>query len=205
MKNKKLLLIFIKNPQKGNVKTRLAKTMGDEKAYQIYLKLLDHTIEVAGNVNAHKQIWYSSFIEESDGLEEKPSDSYDVQFEKKLQQGDNLGERMAGAFKEGFGEGFERILIIGSDCPEITHQIIEEGFDRLEQVDAVIGPSEDGGYYLIGSKTFIPEIFNNIPWSSENVLTETTSVLEKKDLRYSTLLTLNDIDTEEDLRKSNFQ
>lgn len=211
MRDKKLLLIFIKNPRKGTVKTRLAKTVGDEKAYQVYLKLLKHTLSVAAKVKAERQIWYSSFIEEVDGFGEEPSDrskrsdGSDIQFKKKLQRGGDLGERMANAFKQGFEDELEKIIIIGSDCPGITPQIIEEGFEKLEQNDVVIGPSEDGGYYLIGSNTFIPEIFDGIPWSTENVYSETINLLQKKNLHYSTLLTLNDIDTEADLRNSGFE
>lgn len=211
MRNKKLLLIFIKNPRKGYVKTRLAKTVGDEKAYQVYLKLLEHTLSVATKVNAEKQIWYSSFIDESDDFLGKSSDRlersdvYDRRFDKKLQQGEDLGERMAYAFKGGFENKFEKILIIGSDCPGISSAIIEDGFDGLEQNDVVIGPSEDGGYYLIGSNTFIPEIFDGIPWSTEHVYSETINLLQKKNLSYNKLPTLNDIDTEEDLRNSDFE
>lgn len=198
MKNKRLLLIFIKNPKKGYVKTRLAETVGNDKAYQTYLKLLDYTIEIAGQVNAKKQIWYSSFVDDEDGY--GGSD-----FEKKLQQGENLGSRMSRAFQKGFEDEFEKVLIIGSDCPGISKHIIEDGFKRLEQNEVVIGPSEDGGYYLIGSKQFTPEIFGEIPWSTENVYPETIRILKENKLCYSLLPTLNDIDTEEDLRNSNFE
>lgn len=210
MKDKKLLLIFIKNPEKGKVKTRLAKTVGAEKAYQIYLKLVDYTLETAVRVDARKQIWYSSFIDEPDGFLEqlsdrsKRSDGFNVHFEKKLQQGDNLGERMAGAFKEGFGDGFEKVVIIGSDCPDISSEIVESAYEKLAEKDVVIGPSEDGGYYLIGTNRFIPEVFEEIPWSTEKVFRETVRVLEQHNTSYGLLPVLNDIDTEEDLRNSNF-
>lgn len=198
MKDKNLLLIFVKNPEKGTVKTRLAKTVGHEKALNTYLKLLDYTIEVAEKVEAKKQIWYSLFADNSDGLG-GPG------FEKKVQHGENLGIRMSAAFKQGFNDGFKKILIIGSDCPGISAEIIENGYDRLDRQDVVIGPSEDGGYYLIGSNKFIPEIFNEIPWSTENVYPETIRVLKNKSLSYSLLPVLNDIDTEEDLRNSDFE
>ncbi len=172
--------------------------MGDEKAYQTYLKLLDFTIDVACQVDAQKQIWYSSFVDESDRL--GGSD-----FEKKLQVGENLGERMLNAFQDGFKEEFEKIVIIGSDCPEISVEIIEDAFDQLDQNNAVIGPSEDGGYYLLGLRSLIPEIFKDISWSTEQVFAETVNVLKRKNLDYGELPTLNDIDTEEDLRKSDFE
>lgn len=198
MKEKKLLLIFIKNPEKGKVKTRLAKTMGDEKALRIYLKLLNHTIEVASKSDAQKQIWYSSFVDESDGFG-------GVNFEKKIQRGENLGDRMLNAFQEGFDEHFEKIVIIGSDCPGISTRIIDDSFAKLDQDDVVIGPSEDGGYYLLGLNQLIPEIFNDISWSTESVFSETVKILKNKDLYFGELVTLNDIDTEEDLRNSDFE
>jgi rSAM/selenodomain-associated transferase 1 len=198
VKEKKLLLIFVKNPQRGKVKTRLAKTVGDEKAFKTYLRLLDFTIDVAGRVNAKKQIWYSSFIDEQDGL---GGDG----FEKKLQIGDNLGKRMSNAFYRGFEEYFEKIVIIGSDCPGITAKIIEKAFVNLDHDDVVIGPSEDGGYYLLGLNRLIPEIFKDITWSTDRVFSETVNALKKQSLSYSELPILNDIDTEEDLRNSDLE
>lgn len=198
MKDKKLLLIFVKNPEKGTVKTRLAKTVGDEKAYQTYINLLNLTIDVASETDAQKQIWYSSFVDESDGLG-------GAGFDKKLQQGENLGTRMLNAFHDGFEDKFSKIVIIGSDCPGISREILEEAFDRLDQDEVVIGPSEDGGYYLLGLRKLIPEIFKDISWSTERVLSETVKVLKSKGLDYGKLPTLNDIDTEEDLRKSDFE
>lgn len=198
MKEKKLLLIFVKNPEKGKVKTRLAKTVGNEKAYQTYLKLLDFTINVAEDVQSHKQIWYSAFIDETDGFGEP-------KFEKKLQKGENLGERMLNAFRNGFEENFKKIVIIGSDCPGISTEIIEDAFTQLNNQDIVIGPSEDGGYYLLGLTRMLSEVFKDITWSTGKVFSETVNVLKQKNLNYGELPTLNDIDTEEDLRNSDFE
>lgn len=198
MKHKKLLLIFVKNPEKGTVKTRLAKTVGDDRAYQTYLKLLKLTIDVAGHVKAKKQIWYSSFVDESDGF--GGSD-----FEKRLQKGENLGERMLNAFQGAFDEQFEKVVIIGSDCPDISPEIVEDAFAELDKEDVVIGPSEDGGYYLLGLRKLVPEVFRDISWSTESVYPETVQVLKNKDMSFGKLPTLNDIDTEEDLRNSDFE
>lgn len=198
MKDKKLLLIFVKNPERGKVKTRLAKTVGEDKAYQTYLKLLSFTIEIAGEVQAQKQIWYSSFVDESDDLG-------GPDFEKKLQKGANLGERMLNAFQEAFDEQFEKVVIIGSDCPDISPEIVEGAFAELDKEDVVIGPSEDGGYYLLGLRKLVPEVFRDISWSTESVYPETVQVLKNKDMSFGKLPTLNDIDTEEDLSKSDFE
>lgn len=198
MKSKKLLLIFVKNPEKGKVKTRLAKTVGDDKAYKIYLKLLNFTIQVVKKVDAKKQIWYSSFIDDSDGLG-------GPDFKKKLQHGKNLGQRMLKAFQSGFEDHFEKIVIIGSDCPGITPKIINDAFTGLNQNEVVIGPSEDGGYYLLGLRKLIPGIFEDIPWSTEQVFFETVNVLKKEEKDFELLPVLNDIDTAEDLRNSDFE
>ncbi|NBC05053.1 MAG: DUF2064 domain-containing protein [Bacteroidetes bacterium] len=209
--DKKLLLIFVKNPEKGKVKTRLAKTVGNDKAYNTYLRLLDYTMKVAAMTEAQKQIWYSSFIDHEDGFGSQPtgrpkySDGSGTNFEKKLQRGENLGARMQNAFQDGFKGEYEKIVIIGSDCPGITSEIIEEAFTELDGNDVVIGPSEDGGYYLLGLKKMIPGIFEGISWSTEDVFSETVKVLKNEKMDYGLLPTLNDIDTEEDLRKSDFE
>jgi len=211
VKEKKLLLIFVKNPEKGKVKTRLAKTVGEEKAYNTYLKLLEITLKVASEVHASKQIWYSSHIDKSDSFLGKPSERFErsdgssIRFEKKLQHGENLGERMENAFRQGFDDEFSKIVIIGSDCPDISPEIIEDAFEILNQNDVVIGPSEDGGYYLLGLKRMISEVFKDISWSTKHVLLETITILKSGDIEFELLPTLNAIDTIEDLQKSEFE
>ena len=116
---KKKLLIFIKNPQLGRVKTRLAATVGDETALDFYRRLLSYTREVAQSVEAERLLFYSDFVEENDDW----SASF---FEKKVQRGDDLGERMAHAFADSFTD-FEtenRVVIIGSDCASLTPEIL---------------------------------------------------------------------------------
>ena len=197
MDDKKLLMIFVKNPEKGKVKTRLAASVGNDKAYNIYIKLLEYTIETAGRVWADKQIWYSSFIDENDGFGGEG-------FEKKLQFGNDLGKRMSNAFRHGFDEGYGKIVIIGSDCPGLTNDIAEKAFRELESYDAVIGPSEDGGYYLLGMNRYYPGLFRQIEWSTEVVMKETVSKFEEKNINFTKLEKLNDIDTLRDLEKSDF-
>lgn len=197
MNQNNLLLIFVKNPEKGAVKTRLAQTLGNEKAYQIYLKLLHHTIEEAKKVDVMKQVWYSAFIDENDTISEQ-------HFQKKVQKGNSLGERMSHAFELGFRNGARKVAIIGSDCPDISPGIIENAFEALISHDLVIGPSEDGGYYLLGMRNFVPELFTGIDWSTENVFQQTLEKAIKLSMSTSFLPVLNDIDTEEDLERSRF-
>ncbi|MEX2435241.1 MAG: TIGR04282 family arsenosugar biosynthesis glycosyltransferase [Balneolaceae bacterium] len=197
MKKEDLLMVFVKNPEKGKVKTRLAKSIGDLKALLVYKKLLNYTVQVASGVPVSKQVWYSSFIDYKDSIDQ-------IVFEKRLQEGDDLGARMKKAFARAFDEGFDRVLIIGSDCPGLTEEMILNAFNVLDNQQVVIGPSEDGGYYLLGMRKFIPDLFSDVNWSTETVYDETVETVKNMGLSYSTLPVLNDIDTEADLRDSGF-
>jgi uncharacterized protein len=190
-----LLIIFVKTPVKGRVKTRLARTIGDENALNVYRRLIDHTCFVAGKAEADTEIWCS--------------DPGGAQFEwgvpgaeVKVQILGSLGEKMNYSFKEAFDNGYKRVVIIGSDCYEITSGHINDAFQYLEKSDVVIGPSVDGGYYLLGMNSWYPNLFKNISWSTTVVYQQT--LLRVSEEEYSILLleTLNDIDTIEDLRKS---
>jgi rSAM/selenodomain-associated transferase 1 len=189
---KSLLIIFYRNPELGKVKTRLAKTLGDEKALAIYLKLSSHTRAITENLAIDKVIYYSNFVDTEDAWP-------NTTFQKKLQNGNDLGEKMNNAFVEGFKNGYKRICVIGTDCFELTGDIIKQAFDHLHTNDAVIGPAKDGGYYLLSIKNLIPELFTNKTWSSDTVATDT--IQNFKDLRvsFAQLQVLTDVDEEKDL------
>lgn len=193
---KNRLIIFVKNPIKGEVKTRLASSVGDEKALEVYRKLLKITAVETAGVNAEKLVSYSKYVEEKDDFDKNI-------YEKSVQKKGDLGEKMKQAFRSGFKEGFSRIVLIGSDCPEISQNLINEAFNELVEADSVIGPSDDGGYYLIGLSRFIPEIFEDVEWSSTSVFSSTITALDGMDATYRILKKLNDIDTESDLKASN--
>lgn len=195
MPAEKLLLIFIKNPEKGKVKTRLAETIDDKKALEVYHRLLSITKRETVSLNSDRQVWYSRYVDKDDIWE-------NGEYEKRLQKGRNLGERMREAFRQAFVDGYEKAVIIGSDCAELTREIIQRAFSKLEDSDVVIGPSEDGGYYLLGMKSFHPELFADIEWSTSSVFTQTVKRAENLGLSLHVLLMLNDIDTEEDLDQS---
>ena len=192
---KNRLIIFVKNPVKGEVKTRLASTVGDEKALDVYKKLLRITAEEAAGVDADKLVSYSNSVEEGDHFDESL-------FEKSVQKEGNLGEKMKHAFESGFREGFDRVVLIGSDCPQISRNLLDDAFQKLGDADCVIGPSDDGGYYLIGLRRFLPEIFDDIEWSTSSVFSYTIKKLDGMDATYRLLKRLNDIDTESDLNES---
>jgi rSAM/selenodomain-associated transferase 1 len=193
-----VLLIFIKNPEAGKVKTRLAKSIGALEALQVYEKLLARTLSAAGKSTVRRQVWYSSFIDNEDDI---PPET----FEKYLQTGSDLGERMKNAFRQAFEEGADNVVIIGSDCPDLNEAILESAFEQLKTCDLVIGPSEDGGYYLLGMNRFYESLFRDVEWSTESVLTSTIDNATKIGLNITQLPVLNDIDTLEDLRKSSLK
>jgi rSAM/selenodomain-associated transferase 1 len=191
-KRESLLIIFYKNPELGKVKTRLASSIGDAKAFSIYLLLAEYTRRITEHLAVHKVVFYSDYIDVDDSW---PHDVY----QKRLQMGADLGERMENAFKSGFNEGYKSICIIGTDCLELTRNIIEEAFRRLLTHDIVIGPANDGGYYLLGMNYFYNKLFQNKRWSSNTVLADTLADTRMLGLTSWQLETLTDVDEEKDL------
>ncbi|MEO6668379.1 MAG: TIGR04282 family arsenosugar biosynthesis glycosyltransferase [Ferruginibacter sp.] len=193
---KNALIIFVRKPEMGKVKTRLAATVGDEKALEIYIELLTHTHAVTSEIKADKFVFYADRIE--------PDDLWNGEgFTKKLQGNYDLGGKMKEAFSTIFEMGFEKVLIIGSDCLELSGAIIEEAFEVLEKKEVVIGPANDGGYYLLGMKELSPGLFENKQWSTEHVFQETIDDLQNENIDYAVLTTLTDVDTEESWIKTN--
>lgn len=187
-------MVFMKNPVKGKVKTRLAATVGEDKALEVYTILLRQTVIVANETQiCDKAIFYSDLIDKNDVWCESNTQKY-------LQQGKDLGERMRNAFDAAFIMQYEKVIIIGTDCFDLTAELIEEGFQKLKKADIVIGPAMDGGYYLLGMKALYNQLFENISWSTDSVLTNTLQIATRFQLTYQLLAALTDIDTEEDLR-----
>jgi len=195
MNKKRLLIIFVKNPELGKCKTRLAATIGDEKALNFYKNMLVRTKEVAEKASVDKAIYYSSFVDKDDLWSNLPP------FAKHLQNQDpDLGAKMQSAFEEAFEAGYESVCVIGSDCYALDEKVIEEAFKSLATQDAVLGPSNDGGYYLLGMNKLHPALFTNKEWSTESVAAATIHDFKNLNLNYSLLDELTDIDNEEDLR-----
>ncbi len=190
---RKLLMIFAKVPEHGKVKTRLAETIGEDKALQVYLKLLQHTYEVSSKLlEVDKLIFYASNADDFDML-----DYYRIP--KTTQHGGDLGERMKDGFKRAFAQNYDQVVIIGSDCISLSTDILEEAFMKLHSNDFVIGPAEDGGYYLLGMNTLHSELFENKKWSTEDVFLDSILDMKNAKAEYHILPTLNDVDRESDL------
>ena len=186
-----LLLIFTRNPEPGKVKTRLAKDTGDEIALEIYKFLLKHTVSVTKDLKITKRVYYSEEIQQNDIWDNEF-------FEKRLQKGSSLGERMKNAFEEGFGDGYQNIAIIGSDLFDIQQKDLEEAFVELQKNEYVIGPAEDGGYYLLGMKYLNHNLFTDKKWGTDSVLRDTLKDLQNNQVKL--LKTRNDVDTYNDIR-----
>lgn len=186
------LVIFVRNPISGQVKTRLAKDIGDERALEIYQQLLQHTLEITRSLSFRKFIYYADEVSDYD-LWSVPG------YTKRKQNGNDLGERMLNSFKELFDQGFTQIIIIGSDCLQLKMETLEEALALLESNNAVIGPARDGGYYLLGLTKFYPELFIKKPWSTDKVFAKTIEDFIDLGISYAFLEELSDIDTVADL------
>lgn len=189
--SKNLILIFTRNPELGKCKTRLAKTIGDKNALTIYKMLLEHTEKVVRKVYTDKAVYYSVKVRENDLWDSNL-------YQKHLQYGDDLGIRMENAFKNSFEAGYENVLIVGSDLYDLKPEHIQNAFEHLKTNDVVIGPAEDGGYYLLGMKKMHPSIFKNKKWGTASVRKDTLNDLSNVNVHQIEML--NDIDLYEDLK-----
>nr|WP_091691583.1 TIGR04282 family arsenosugar biosynthesis glycosyltransferase [Algoriphagus locisalis] len=185
------LIIFQKNAELGKVKTRLAATIGDQAAFEAYQSLVKYTHKVTSQSVADKVLFFTNSLEED--LSTYPRD---YRFE--LQSGEGLGDKMKNAFDQLFEEKYDRLVIIGTDCAEITPELISEAFEKLRNHEVVIGPAQDGGYYLLGMRSLFSGIFEGIPWSTDQVTALTVSFLERESITYDLLPVLSDVDTKED-------
>ncbi len=187
------LIIFVKNPIEGQVKTRIARTTGDARAVEIYRELLHYTHDVAESLPAddyHKTVYYGDQV--------NPNDLWNGWTKALQPQDGDLGDRMKQAFREQFALGAARVVIIGSDCLALQPAHLEAAFAALGTHDVVIGPSTDGGYYLLGMNTLQEQIFDGMPWSQPELLDRTKAVLREENVSLALLKPLTDIDEWED-------
>jgi uncharacterized protein len=191
------VIIFTKNPVLGECKTRLASTLGDKVALSIYEQLLDYTISFCKKLPFPKKVYYASKIPELDRW------SIAGFYKDKQVEGD-LGDRMQAAFEKEFNDGAKSVVIIGTDCAQINETDVQEAFKLLFLHDVVIGPADDGGYYLLGMNYLIPELFLGKSWSTEKLMGETIDALHQNEIDYVLLPEKSDIDYEADLAKESY-
>lgn len=192
-----ILIVFVKYPEPGKVKTRIALKFGAQKAAELYSLIAGSVIEEVSGSDKYETAIYFDPPESEDRIRRWLRRN-DVSYEP--QSGGTIGERMSNAFDRVFSSGAEKAVLIGTDIPEITRETVTDAFRLLEYEDAVIGPAEDGGYYLLGLKKTAPLLFSGIEWGSETVLEQTIDRFRKLDLAYKSLDTLRDVDTAGDIR-----
>ena len=191
------LIIFTRYPETGKAKTRLIPALGAEGAAALHRRMADHTlvqvqalqfqhplcveVRFAGGDRDLMQRWLGTDL------------MYTVQGE-----GD-LGDRMGRSFQSAFDASVDRAVIIGTDCPDLNATLLDQAFRELQQHDLVLGPASDGGYYLIGMRRLIPQLFVNIEWSTASVLERTLAIAEELHLSFGLLPVLSDVDYPADL------
>ena len=191
------LLFFVRNPERGEVKTRLAAALGRKVARDLYRCFILDMLSALQSAGFPIIICY--YPEDAlDDLKGIVGEGYAF----KSQHGADLGERMARSITDAFAQGFDRAIVIGSDIPDLPGAFIQESFAALETYDSVLGPALDGGYYLIGFQraTFLPEAFQGVQWGTDIVLTRTLNILGANERTAYLLPPLRDIDTVEDLK-----
>ena len=196
-KSAKLLVVVAKEPVPGKVKTRLFPELSPEEAARLYSCFLQDRLR---EISALKGIDRAIAFTPEDARETFTALALDG-FELFAQRGKTLGERLNNIFLEKFDRGYDAVSIVDSDSPDLPKSIIKESFQLLssKQAEVVFGPCRDGGYYLVGMRKPYPELFRNIPWSTENVLTISLEKARKTGLNVKLLSGWNDLDTFEDI------
>jgi uncharacterized protein len=209
---KKRLIIFTRYPVPGKTKTRMIPALGEQGAADLHSRMTEYTllnlltlchdksleigIYYSGGDRSKMQSWLepviSSFLVNHPHLTINPI-AYHAQV------GQDLGNRMQGAFEDSFRHKIEKMIIIGTDCPDLSQNIIEDAFLALNSYDVVLGPASDGGYYLIGLSQSFSVLFNQIDWGSDRVLVQTKSIIEQEKLSVYDLPVLTDVDRPDDL------
>jgi len=188
--NVNAILYFVKYPTPGKVKTRLAQTIGEDKAADLYRQLAQDNFYILRECKNTDLIVVFDPPEDQEKVHQWLfwGDRYVPQ------SGIGLGHRLTHAFQWAFGQGYKRVAAYGSDTLRLTTIIVEQGFIALQDADVVIGPAKDGGYYLIGTSSSQPELFEGMKWSTSEVLSQTYQIIHHLKLKYHTLCPLEDMD-----------
>jgi rSAM/selenodomain-associated transferase 1 len=191
------LIIFIRYPEPGKAKTRLIPALGSEGAADLHRRMSEHTLGWVRNLQNRLPI--SVEVRYEGGNEDLFRQWLGPAFFYRSQGEGDLGERMARAMTEALQEGKERVILVGTDCPRLQGVQVQRALEELTRNDIVFGPANDGGYYLIGVRKVIPQLFIAIPWGTGEVLAKTLRIADKMQLRVFLLEPLDDVDRPEDL------
>ena len=190
------LIVFVKYPEPGKAKTRIARELGAHRAAEIYSQMAKEIIGMIQKPDAHRTvIYFDPPDKESEvrlwlGID-------NVSYEP--QSAGTIGDRMSDAFERVFSEGAPKAVLIGTDVPDITGETVSTAFRLLDETDVVIGPAGDGGYYLMGLKNYEPVLFENIDWGSNTVFNRTLDHINENNLSHKPLGILKDVDTIDDI------
>lgn len=195
---KEVLAVFARAPELGRVKTRLCPPLTADEAVALHRALVGDTLENLGKLprqGVERVLLLSQPLKRSDDLDVPKGWTVGIQ------TGGDLGARLENLFSTSLRRGAARVVVLGSDSPTLPLEIVSEAFDRLVEDEIVVGPAEDGGYYLLGCRRLVPELFHGIPWGTSEVLSATKAVLDASGRPYSLLLPWYDIDRSDDLVK----
>jgi len=194
--NAQKILLFVKYPEPGKVKTRLESLLNKDCVARLYECFVLDLLETLNGVGSALRIVY-----DPPGKRTETARLFGEGYDYRPQEGADLGERMKNAFLNCFAEGMTSVVLLGSDLPDLPGSVLKEAFSALKVSDGVMGPSADGGYYLIGFRKegFFPSVFDGIPWSTDQVLSETMRRFQAAKRTVSFLPCWRDMDTPEDL------
>lgn len=192
------IIIFIRHPGQERVKTRLSLDLGKTIAEELYKNFVFDLLQTLEDINIVKHIYFTP-----NSAQEQMISWLGTGYDYIPQKGKDLGERMKNAFINEFKKGGKKVIIIGSDIPDLPPDLIMNAFLSLNTNDAVIGPTFDGGYYLLGfiKEKFLQEVFKEISWSTENVFDQTMNIFRKNNYKVYILKKWRDIDTIEDVKE----
>ncbi|MEH2289912.1 TIGR04282 family arsenosugar biosynthesis glycosyltransferase [Nostoc sp.] len=191
------LIIFTRYPEPGKTKTRLIPVLGNVGAANLQREMTEHTIFQVQELQKASPL--SVEVRFAGGDSQLMQDWLGLDLVYQSQGEGDLGLRMARSLFDAFQAGAEKVIIIGTDCPGVNAQILATAFKKLHAFELVLGPAIDGGYYLIGLRQPIPELFVNIEWGTAQVFQKTVDIAQKLNLSYVDLLPLADVDRPEDL------
>ncbi|MFO8082829.1 MAG: TIGR04282 family arsenosugar biosynthesis glycosyltransferase [Desulfobacterales bacterium] len=195
-KNRRCVLVFVREPEMGKVKTRLAKSVGNDVALKLYMSFVEDELDMLRGLSCDVIVCYCPESGERQVRDWLKNENHFM-----AQVGKDLGRRMAAAFESAFGLGYHQALLVGSDIPDLSSSIISEAFKSLNKHQVCIGPSHDGGYYLIGfnRNACFKSVFEAIPWGTSHVFEKTVQCLRENKIGYHLLSSLKDMDRVEDL------
>jgi uncharacterized protein len=193
------VIIFTRYPEPGKTKTRLITALGPDGAARLYRQMAEHTVGTARNLTRARNV--SLEVRYEGASKDLMSSWLGHDLDYREQTGNDLGDRMWWAFQDAFDDGLTRVVVVGCDCPGINVDILDAALEQLANWDLVLGPANDGGYYLIGLRKPCQELFRSIAWGSDRVLDQTLGIARCRQLSVFFVSALNDVDRPEDLLK----